>query len=80
MKDGKSVSQLNKRRWGVKALKLLTVFLVFAFLQSLWADEVVLQNGLNSYDGCEDAWIADWYSTNTGNQDTLFAELEQCDG
>ena len=65
----------------MKFLKLLTLFLLFVSLQSVWAEETVtLQNGLNSYDGCEDAWIADWYSTNTGNQDTLFAELEQCDG
>ena len=63
----------------MKFFKLLTVFLLFAFMQSLFADEVVLQNGLNGYEGCEDAWIADWYSTNTGTSDTLFAEFEQCE-
>ena len=64
----------------MKALKLLTVVLLFASMQSLWADEVVLQNGLNGYDGCEDAWIADWYNYNTGTSDTLHAEFEQCEG
>lgn len=64
----------------MKALKLLTVVFLFVCIQSLWADEIVLQNGLNGYEGCEDAWIADWYSTNTGNDDTLFAEFEQCEG
>ena len=63
----------------MKALKILTLVLLFAGVQSLWADEIVLQNGLNGYEGCEDAWIADWYSTNTGNSDTLFAEFEQCE-
>ena len=64
----------------MKFLKLLTVFLLFACMQSLFADEVVLQNGLNGYEGCEDDWIADWTTSNTGSSDSLFAEFEQCEG
>ena len=65
----------------MKALKLLTLFLLFVSLQSVWAEgTVTLQNGLDGYGGCEDAWIADWSTTNTGNDDTLFAEFEQCEG
>lgn len=50
---------------------------VFCF-QVLWADEIVLQNGTNNYDGCEDAWIFGAYynqknqkGTNYGNETKL---------
>ena len=43
---------IYKRRQGVKALKLLTLFLLFAFLQMAWSqDTVTIQD-------CEDIHIA----------------------
>lgn len=41
----------------MKGFKLISLFLLFAFWQTAVSDEIVLQNGLNNYDGCEDAWV-----------------------
>jgi hypothetical protein len=60
---------------------LFLVLLPLLFLAASAEDvTVVLQNGLEGYTGCEDAYVADWMSQNTGNDDTLYAEFEQCDG
>ncbi len=66
----------------MKGLKFFLVLLLLASFHVVSAEDVtvVLQNGTEGYTGCEDAWIADWTSTNTGDDDSLFAELEQCDG
>lgn len=66
----------------MKELKILSFCCIFALLQMAFADEVTvtLQEGLNGYSGCEDAYIADWSSTNSGNATELYAEWEQCSG
>lgn len=65
----------------MRVVKLLLLFLSLVFFTHLFAEDVTitLQNGLNSYTGCEDAWIADWYAQNTGTDDTLAMEFEQCE-
>ena len=60
----------------MKGLKLLCFCCIFAFVVVAFADvTVTLQNGLNGYDGCEDAWVYGAYynrnnekSTNYGNE------------
>ena len=66
----------------MKSLKLFLVLLLPALFLVASAEDVtvVLQNGLEGYTGCEDAYIADWLNENTGDDDTLFGEFEQCDG
>ena len=64
----------------MKALKLLIVFILVPFVQSIYSDEIVLQNGLNGYSGCEDASIFDGQSEtySLGEWDTLIAEFYEC--
>lgn len=61
----------------MKGLKLSCLCCIFTFVVVAFADEitVTLQNGLNSYDGCEDAWVYGAYfnynnerNTNYGNE------------
>ncbi len=44
----------------MRGLKSVIFLVLFVFLQMTWAAEVtvVLQNGLESYDGCEDICIS----------------------
>ena len=62
----------------MKTLELIIVFLIFSFVQSIWADEIVLQNGLNGYEGCEDAFLMEDFSDNFGDRDFLVIEWEDC--
>ena len=62
----------------MKALKLLIVFILVPFVQSIYSDEIVLQNGLNGYEGCEDAIIQETWYDNLGNLDNLWIEWMDC--
>ena len=64
----------------MKALMLLLVCILVTFVQSISSDEIVLQNGLNGYSGCEDASIFDGQSEtySLGEWDTLIAEFYEC--
>lgn len=62
----------------MKALKLLSVFLLLVLMQTLFADEIMLQNGLNGYDGCVDASILNDGTGNTGTSEKLAIEFENC--
>ena len=64
----------------MKALKFLIVIMFVSFVLSIRADEIVLQNGLNGYSGCEDASIFDGQSEtySLGEWDTLIAEFYEC--
>ena len=59
-------------------LKLLSAIFILTIMQSLFADEIVLQNGLNGYEGCEDASILNDGTGNTGTNDKLALEFENC--
>lgn len=58
----------------MKTLKILYVILISAFFAASFADqeEIVLQNGLNGYDGCIDAFVHNQNSsTNYGDATIL---------
>ena len=38
-------------------MKKLISILVLIYIGTVSAEEIVLQNGLNGYNGCEDTWI-----------------------
>ena len=49
----------------MKELKILSFLCIFVFFFIAFADEVTLQNGLNGYTGCEDAWVFGAYYDRT---------------
>lgn len=58
--------------------KLFFLLLTPVFFTNTFAADstVTLQNGLNGYTGCEDAWIGKGWTQNTSNDDTLVMEFE----
>ncbi len=54
----------------MKVIKLSIISILSVYLIALFAetDSVVLQNGLNEYNGCIDAWLHDgYYSSSNDN-------------
>ena len=49
----------------MKGLKILSFCCIFSFFFISYAEEVILQNGLNGYTGCEDAWVFGAYYDRT---------------
>jgi len=59
---------------------LLASFLLLC-VQISWTESIklILQNGLNGYNGCEDSYVTERSSSlNYGNSDTLLAYYEKC--
>lgn len=54
----------------MKGIHFLFITLLFAYLSLSSAAEitVTLQNGLNSYDGCDDAWVFGAYYNKDGQK------------
>lgn len=56
----------------MKELKILSFCCIFVFFFMASADEVTLQNGLNGYTGCEDAWVFGAYYNNNNEKSTNY--------
>ena len=74
---------IYKRGYTVKGIKFLLMLLGTCLILNAWSatDEKVLQNGLEGYNGCADAFIiskAGYETVNYGSADTL--ELRWDDG
>ena len=67
----------------VKGLKIISLLVCSGFLFAAFAGEVTvtLQNGLNSYDGCEDSYIySQSTSSNYGDETTMDLECRRVSG
>ena len=63
----------------MKALKFLIVIMFVSFVLSIRADEIVLQNGLNGYKGCEDAFfMKDFPNDNLGSNKQIMLQYWDC--
>lgn len=56
----------------MKELKILSFCCIFVFFFMASADEVTLQNGLNGYTGCEDAWVFGAYYNRNNEKSTNY--------
>ena len=56
----------------MKELKILSFCCIFVFFFMAFADEVTLQNGLNGYTGCEDAWVFGAYYNRNNEKSTNY--------
>ena len=64
----------------MKELKILSFCCILALLQMAFAGEVTvtLQNGLNGYEGCADAYVDNASSTNNGTSAKLDCKYDVC--
>ena len=55
----------------MKGFKIIPLLLLFALIQVAFSDEVTvtLQNGLDDYTGCEDAWVFGAYYNYSNQRD-----------
>lgn len=60
--------------------KLLAFLMLFGFSLTFAVDtvSVVMQNGLDGYDGCIDATISSQSGSNMGSADKLNVKYEKC--
>ena len=56
----------------MKGLKFSCLCCVFTFFVVAFSDEVTLQNGLNGYTGCEDAWVFGAYYNRNNEKSTNY--------
>jgi hypothetical protein len=64
----------------MKELKVFSFCCIFALLQMAFATEVTvtLQNGLNGYEGCADAYVDNASYTNNGASEKLECKYDIC--
>ncbi len=67
----------------IKTLKLLTLIVFFLTLHTVTAADttVIMQNGLDSYEGCTDSYVYVNYAVGTenyGDLDSLKVHRESC--
>ena len=56
----------------MKQQKILPFLCILAVFFLTLADEIILQNGLNGYTGCEDAWVFGAYRDNNNEKSTNY--------